>query len=503
MRRQSGVLLPVTALPGPYGIGTLGQDAHRAVEWLSDLGFSAWQVLPLTPPHTGNSPYSGDSAFAGNPALIDAGVLLEEGIISPAEAKARECPEGKYRVDYPTVLAKSEALLRAAFARSGEKTRALWEEFTQAQSDWLPDYALFSALSRRFGTQDWATWPRALRDREPEALRAARESERREIEFVCFTQWIWDAQWQALHEKARKLGVEIIGDMPMFVARESADTWAHPELFALKAGQPTKVAGAPPDAFTADGQFWGNPLYDWEAMKQEDYRWFLRRLERSFAIFDRMRLDHFRGFSAFWEIPATAETAREGHWEKGPGMDFIGRVKRVYPAHRVIAEDLGILDEDVYALREASGYPGMRVLQFGFQPGAEEHLPHRIPENCVAYSGTHDNNTTLGYLYEASPEERAKFLRYSGLTEDWGQGGREAPGVRAMLRLLWGCPAELVVTTFQDLFGWGSDTRMNRPGVPTGQWEIRLTWEAVKGMDPDFILNLQRDFERMKKEVQP
>ncbi len=501
MKRASGVLLPVTAMPGPYGIGTMGKDTSGILEWLSELGFSSWQVLPLSPPQTGNSPYSGDSAFAGNPCLIDAGKLYGQGLVTLQEAKAREIPQGSFRVDYEEVRKKTEELLRAAYARSGEASRPQWEAFEDEQKAWLPDYALFTALSSRLGTKKWAEWPEALRRRDVSALADAKRELKKEYEFVCFTQWIWDAQWREVHVKARELGIEIIGDMPMFVALESADTWAHPELFALKEGLPVKVAGAPPDAFTSDGQLWGNPLYDWDAMKNENYAWFMERLKRSFSVFDRMRLDHFRGFSAFWEIPADASTAREGHWEKGPGMDLMGRVRELYPENRIIAEDLGILDEDVYALRDSSGYPGMRVLQFGFQAGAEEHLPHRIPQHCVAYSGTHDNNTTLGYLYEAGPEERAKFLRYSGLTEDWGRGGKEAPGVRAMQRLLWGCPAELVITTFQDLFGWGTDTRMNRPGIPSGQWEIRITWDAVRGMDKGFILDLQHDFERMKEET--
>jgi len=498
MSRSSGVLLPMTALPGAYGCGTMGEEARISLDWMAELGFSAWQVLPLHTPYLCNSPYSADSAFAGYAALIDAADLVKRGLLSAEDARKREIPEGSYSVDYEQVNRKSEEMLRAAFAYSGEATRTQWEAFAHAQAHWLPDYALFRALAAQYGSFRWDLWPCDIRNREEAAMQQAQKAHRQEMEYIFFVQWIWDLQWQEIRKYAQSVGVEIIGDMPMFIALESADAWAHSELFAIRDAKPYKVAGAPPDAFAMDGQLWGNPQYNWVQLKEENYEWFLKRLERAFTLYDRLRLDHFRGFSAYWEIPADAKTAKEGKWVKGPGMDLFRKVKERFPEAKIIAEDLGQLDADVHALRDKTGFPGMRVLQFGFAAGAEEHLPHNIPVHCVAYSGTHDNNTTLGYLYEASQAERDKFIRYSGLQEDWGGGGRYAPGVRAMLRLLWSCPAELVVTTFQDLFGWGADTRMNIPGIPDGQWEVRLTWEALRGMDKGFILDLQRDFERMK-----
>jgi len=495
--RRSGVLLPVSALPGAYGCGTFGKGARKTLDFLAGLGFSAWQALPFPPPNTGNSPYSGFSAFAVNPIYIDPGELRREGFLTEEQRIEAEDPEGHFKVDYARVNARREASLRAAFERKGEEARSLWMRFAQEQAYWLDDYALYRALAGELGA-DWAQWPAALRDREKGALEGAREQLRREADYHTFCQWLAFTQWERLHEYARTLGIEVVGDMPMFVARESADTWAHPEVFALRDGQPDAVAGAPPDAFAPEGQLWGNPLYDWEALRETGYRWFLERLAHSFALFDRMRADHFRGFSAYWEVPAQAKSAKEGRWVKGPGMDFLKAVAARFPDGGLIAEDLGILDAQARELVRLSGFPGMRVLQFGFAAGAEEHLPHNIPAHCVAYTGTHDNNTTLGYLYETSEEERAKFLRYSGLTEDWKKGGADAPGVRAMLRLLWGCPAETVMVPFQDLMGWGADTRMNRPGEPAGQWEVRWTLEAMEKVDRAFIRHLQADFERVR-----
>ncbi len=482
-QRRSGVLLHISSLPGPFGIGVLGKEALGFITFLKAGGFRSWQVLPFTIPDHCNSPYKSVSAFAGNPLFIDPRPLEEAGLITHAELEA--CKIGSpYRVDYPALHRQRNRLFDAAF---GRRTQALQQEIRQwAQGQpWLKDFALYTALQQENGT-DWIHWPLPLRRREPAALEQARQRLASAIDKAVFLQYLFFTQWQQIRSYAEELDIEIIGDMPIYVSYESADVWANQHLFDLdREGRPSAVAGVPPDYFSRDGQCWGNPLYDWAAMKQEGYDWWIRRVEHGARMFDRIRIDHFRAFSDYWAVPAGAKTAKEGRWLPGPGMDLLGALYKAVPKDTLIAEDLGVRDERLEQLLDDSGLPGMRVLQFAFLSRDNGmHLPHHYPANTVAYTGTHDNNTLLGYLWELVPEDREFCLNYCGYTDrQWQSGGAENPAIRAILRTLLASHANTVILPIQDLLGYGADCKMNSPGVAEGNWEYRLSDEAFASLD--------------------
>jgi len=483
IQRRSGVLLHISSLPGPFGIGVFGQEALAFITFLKAGGFGSWQVLPFTIPDSCNSPYKSVSAFAGNPLFIDPRGLLEAGLITKEELEG--CKLGSpYRVDYPALYAQRERLFEAAF---GRLTPALRERIAAwaATQPWLEDFALYTALQQEQGT-DWPAWEQPLRRREPAALAAARERLAPQVEKAIFLQYFFFTQWQQIKEYAKDSGIEIIGDMPIYVSYESADVWANQELFDLdEQGHPAAVAGVPPDYFCADGQCWGNPLYDWSAMKEQDYEWWIRRVRHGAALFDRIRIDHFRAFSDYWAVPAQAKTAKEGKWRPGPGMDLLNALYRAVPRDTLIAEDLGVRDRRLEQLLDQSGLPGMRVLQFAFLSRDDGmHLPHHYPANTVAYTGTHDNNTLLGYLWELTPEDRRYCFEYCGYTgTQWQSGGNKNPAIAAVLRTLWASHATTVIVPVQDLLGYGSDCKMNSPGVAKGNWEYRLSEEGFAAMD--------------------
>ena len=470
--RASGLLLHPTSLPGPYGIGDLGPAAREFAAALGQAGCTFWQVLPLGPTGYGDSPYQTFSAFAGNPYLVSPDDLLAEGLLVPEDLAARPAfPAGQ--VAYGTVIPWKRALLRRAFARFREgrspHLEGAWVAFRQAHAAWLEDFALFMALKEAQDGAPWTAWPEPLRTRQPDALAQAAREHAEAVERVAFEQFLFFRQWQALREAAAVHGIRFIGDAPIFVAHDSADVWAHPELFCLdKAGQPTVVAGVPPDYFSATGQRWGNPLYCWEAHRQQGYAWWLARLRTLLDLVDVVRLDHFRGFAAYWEVPAEAPTAETGRWVPGPGAAFFAAVRDTLGDPPLIAEDLGVITPDVVALREQFGFPGMKVLVFAFDSGPDNpFLPHNYTSpNFVVYTGTHDNDTAMGWWQRASEEEKDFLRRY--LATD----GRDVAW--DLIRVAWRSVAKWAIAPVQDVLSLDNRARMNYPGRLGGNWVWRM-----------------------------
>ncbi|NVB36743.1 4-alpha-glucanotransferase [Pseudenhygromyxa sp. WMMC2535] len=481
-RRRCGVLLHPTSLPGPHGIGDLGPSAYHFVDWLVTAGARSWQVLPLNPIGPGNSPYASVSAFAGSPLLVALEPLIEAGWLDPVPPRESESFD-PMRVDFgrviPWRMAKLRAAAQAFFAAEPSPARARFDAYVAAQAHWLEDYALFMALDDHYQAQTgefvpWTKWPGGLAQRTPAALAAARERHAETLDFWRFVQFCFDEQWAALKAYANARDVELVGDMPIFVAHHGADCWAQPALYQLDdAGEPVVVSGVPPDLFSKTGQRWGNPLYDWEAMADNGYRWWIARMRRQLELADLVRVDHFRGFAGYWEIPASAPTAMEGRWVTGPGAALFEALAAALGELPVIAEDLGVITPDVKALLAQLRFPGMKVLQFAFGGEADhDYLPHNYTANCVVYVGTHDNDTVQGWLTSASPRERAFALTYLACAPHelhW-----------AMLHAAVGSVAELAIAQFQDILGLGTEHRMNTPGQ-TECWTWRFGWDMVGG----------------------
>ncbi len=474
--RRSGLLLHPTSLPGPHGIGELGREAYAWVDFLEAAGQRLWQVMPLGPTGYGDSPYQCFSAFAGNHYLIDLAELQAAGLLAGADlAQVRALPE--QHVAFGEVIPRKLALLTSAatrFAAAATATeRAAVAEFARRHEAWLADYALFMALKEENGGRAWTEWPGELKRREPAALAAARTRLADAVARHTLWQYWFFSQWQRLRAYANGKDVLVLGDVPIFVALDSADTWSRPELYHLGPdGSPTVVAGVPPDYFSPTGQRWGNPLYDWAAMAQDGHGWWVARVGAALELFDRIRVDHFRGFAAYWEVPATEETAVNGRWVPGPGQALFDALKGALGELPLVAEDLGVITPDVDALREANGLPGMKVLQFAFAGGADDpYLPHNYEANCVVYTGTHDNDTSAGW-YAAAPEvERDMVRRYLAKGDDniaW-----------ELLRLAQASVADTAVAPLQDALGLGSTARMNTPGTAAGNWSWRFTWTDV------------------------
>ncbi len=467
--RSSGILLPVFSLPGDYGIGTLGKNARQFVDFLAAAGQRVWQILPLVPPGSGNSPYMSPSCFAGNPLLIDLEELAALGLLTPEElATARRADLD--RVDYGWLSESRYPLLKKAWARDGDT--AARAAFFAEQAAWLPDHALFSALSRHFGCP-LDQWPdRAVRLREPAALSAYRVRLAGEIDFQVFLQYHFFRQWGALRQYAKARGIAIMGDIPIYVSADSAQVWADPTLFLLDANlTPTCVAGVPPDAFSHRGQHWGNPLYDWDNRRDALFAWWAGRLKNAALLYDMVRIDHFRGFHTYWSIPAGAKSAMDGHWARGPGQPLVDFLLAQLPQLVLIAEDLGDLDAEAYSFILNSGLPGMRVLVYAFDPaGDNPYLPHNCPADSVIYTGTHDTPTFVQWLFdEADPEARAFAFDYLRLRLDEGFGWGAVCGA-------WMAPSRLAIAPLQDVLGLGADARVNFPGTMGDQnwsWRVR------------------------------
>jgi len=482
-QRCAGVLLHITSLPGPHGIGDFGPEAFHFVDWLVTAGQRLWQLLPMTPIGPGDSPYQSVSAFAGSPLMVALEPLVARGWLSPPVL-----PEGGFdaaRVDYERVASWRLAQLRQAsggfFAHASADERAAFAAWCADQAEWLDDYVLFMAVAAAHDGKPWWEWPAPLRARQPQALAQARRAFAEEIAFWQFVQWSFDTQWAAVKSYANARGVAVMGDLPIFVAHHSADCWARPELYELDADyQPAVVAGVPPDAFTDEGQRWGNPLYRWDRMAAEDYAWWALRVKRALAQADVFRIDHFRGFAAYWEVPASCPTAMEGRWVPGPGKALFDALGASLGELPIVAEDLGIITPDVTALREACGFPGMRVLQFAFGGDARNlYLPHHCTPASVIYTGTHDNDTTRGWWHAATPHERhfaASYLATDAVDIHWD-----------MIRAACNSVAHTAVFPMQDVLGLDGTHRMNRPGSPVGNWAWRFQW-AMVGEEPSRVL---------------
>jgi 4-alpha-glucanotransferase len=485
--RASGVLLHPTSLPGPHGSGDIGPAARLFVDALAAAGQRWWQMLPVCPPGHGDSPYASSSAFAGSPLLVSLDDLAAEGLL-PRGLEAP--PSDPDKVDFGAATEHRMRLLRRAFdtfrgAAERGAERAHFEVFCHASRAWLADYALFAALKRAHGDVAWTSWPADVRDRKKAALDAAREALADEVAFHEFCQWQFAKQWRALREHANALGVGLVGDVPIFVAHDSADVWANPDLFLLDdTGNPTVVAGVPPDYFSVTGQRWGNPLYRWKAHEKQDYRFWVDRLGTAFERFDAIRLDHFIGFVRYWEIPAEEPTAVNGRYQVGPGRALFDAAKKALGALPLIAEDLGVLTPEVEKLRDDLEMPGIRVLEFAFGPDgtSAQFIPHNYPRRCVVYTGTHDNDTVVGWYRspvgggEGATPEREEAARHVA-REYMATDGRAIHW--DMIRLALMSVADIAIVPVQDLLGLGTEARMNLPGAPKGNWAWRLRAEAL------------------------
>jgi 4-alpha-glucanotransferase len=484
LQRSSGLLLHPTSLPGKYGIGSFNQNAYQWVDFLQSAGQSVWQILPLGVTGYGDSPYACCSSFAGNPYMISLEDLRDKGLVEAAELEDAPTFDDA-KVNFEQVHQWKLPLLRKVAARSYASAPPDYEKFCRAQRGWLDDFALFRSLHEQYPEQAWNQWPKPLRRRQPEALAEARKELAEAIEVEKYLQWVFFDQWKSLKTYANKRGVQIFGDLPIFVALDSSDAWCNPDLFFFdKKMQPTVVAGVPPDMFSADGQLWGNPLYRWSAHKKTDYAWWIQRMRASLELYDIVRIDHFRGFAGYWEVKASAKTAREGRWVKGPGADLFKAFAKAVKSGIIVAEDLGVITPDVTALRDGFDLPGMKILEFAYGSGIENpFLPHNFTPNFVVYTGTHDNNTVRGWFEnEASEADREFFLKYSASSEN-------VPS-RAMVRAAMQSVAVLAITPLQDLLDLGNEARMNFPGQVWDNWQWRLLPNQIKEEHLAFLKEL-------------
>ncbi len=491
MQRSSGILMHISSLPSPYGIGTLGREAYKFVDFLRETGTKIWQVLPVGPTSYGDSPYQSFSTFAGNPYFIDLNLLKEDGILKAADYAHLDPEKDTEYIDYEYLYLTRHAVLRSAFKNSYSKLKDSVDAFS-AQKPWLFDYAFFSALKDRFGGKAWSEWPDdAIRFREPEAMAKYASELSEDIAFHSFVQYLFYGQWSALKAYANQNGISIFGDMPIYVAMDSADTWAEPDLFLLdEHRRPLCVAGVPPDYFTEDGQLWGNPIYNWRLHKKTGYEWWIRRMRAMFDYCDIMRVDHFIGFANYYEIPAGASTAKVGKWKNGPGSHFFEVLSGEIPSLCIVAEDLGVVTAKVKRLLKVCGYPGMKVLLFAFDSDEKNmHLPHNISANTVLYTGTHDNDTVLGWWQKAGEVEKRFALEYLRMDDD-------ADICKALIEAAYASAAGTVVIPMQDHLQLGSEARMNTPGTVGLNWKWRIRPQQLTETLKDDILSINKAYHR-------
>ena len=484
MKRASGVLLPVFSLPSKYGIGCFSKEAYKFIDQLKEAGQSYWQILPLGPTGYGDSPYQSFSTYAGNPYFIDLKTLVKEGLLTKKECKAYDFGDQETKIDYEKIYYSRFKVLKKAFQRF--KPDKEYQEFVKESEGWLEDYSLYMAIKDSKDGASWNVWEDSLKNREPEALVKAKEELKDAIDFYKFQQYEFDRQWKKLHAYANKQGIQIVGDIPIYVAFDSADAWAAPEMFQFdEENNPVAVAGCPPDAFSATGQLWGNPLYNWEYHKKTGYEWWIRRIGYCFKLYDVVRIDHFRGFDEYYAIPYGDETAVNGKWMPGPGMDLFQAVEAKLGRPNIIAEDLGFLTDSVLKMLADSGFPGMKVLQFAFDPSAESaYLPHTYPKNCVVYTGTHDNDTTRGWYHSESKATRdfaKEYMNVQRMDEDnlaWD-----------FIRVAMGSVADLCITPMQDFLNLDGEARINMPSTLGGNW----AWRMKKGQfDKEIVKQMAR-----------
>jgi 4-alpha-glucanotransferase len=478
-RRGSGILLHITSLPSAYGIGDLGPEAYRWADFLAETKQGIWQILPLNPTELahGNSPYQSISAFAGNPLLISPELMVRDGFIAQSDVEnVPNYPKG--RVDYPVVIASKERIFRVAYERfQQEGKRHEYERFCTENSTWLDDFALFMALTGHFSEKAWTEWPQEIRDRHPEALESLKDELRDEVEKAKFLQYVFFEQWRALKDYCNHHGIQIFGDIPIYVIHNSVDVWTNPELFDLDdERKPSVVAGVPPDYFSETGQLWGNPIYRWDVLRERGYGWWIQRVGHNLTLFDLIRIDHFRGLIGYWEVPAGEANAVNGQWVEAPAENFFNALLRRFPQLPIIAEDLGVITPDVREIMHRFELPGMKVLLFAFGQDlpTNPYIPHNLPRKCVLYTGTHDNNTTRGWFErEATPEIKERLFRYLG---------KEVSAVRVhweLIRLAMMSVANMVIFPMQDILGLGEEARMNRPATTEGNWQWQLLPEQL------------------------
>ncbi len=477
MNRAAGILLPITSLPSRYGIGCFSKSAYDFVDWLKAAGQSYWQILPLVPTSYGDSPYQSFSTYAGNPYFISLEALVEEGVLTKEECDSADFGDDAAGIDYEKIYGARYPLLRKAYERSNVTFNREYNRFVEEQAWWLKDYALFMAVKARFGGAAWTEWAQDIRLRYEPAMDYYRRELYFDIEFHQYLQFQFYKQWMQLKSYANSQGIKIIGDIPIYVAMDSADTWAHPELFQLDENNtPYAVAGCPPDGFSATGQLWGNPLYRWDYHRYTGYYWWIGRLNYCFQLYDILRIDHFRGFDEYFSIPYGAETAIEGHWEKGPGMELFWKMKEVLGDREVVAEDLGFMTDTVRWLVQDSGFPNMKVLEFAFDSrdtgSASDYLPHNYTENCVAYTGTHDNETLIGWL-DAISKEEVQMTREYLCDELTPQNELHWPLIGLIMR----SRANLCIVPMQDYLGLDNSCRMNQPSTVGENWKWRMSKE--------------------------
>lgn len=470
--RASGVLLPVSSLPSAYGIGCFSKEAYEFIDKLKEAGQTYWQILPLGPTGYGDSPYQSFSTFAGNPYFIDLEDLVNCGWLTGEQCASCDFGSDETAVDYGKLYQNRFALLREAWKNSDILTESGFGKFVEENAFWLEDYCLYMAVKAHFNNVCWVEWDEDIKMRQPEAVAVYREKFREELEFYRFQQYLFRVQWDRLKGYAHEQGIRIIGDIPIYVAFDSSDAWANPELFQFdKSCNPRAVAGCPPDAFSSTGQLWGNPLYEWSYHRSTGYDWWLKRLEASFQLYDVVRIDHFRGFDAYYSIPAGSKTAEYGTWEPGPGYELFRAMKNKLGERQVIAEDLGYLTPSVLELVKRTGYPGMKVLQFAFHPrGESEYLPHNYERNCVVYTGTHDNDTSAGWYQKLDKPSKSFCRRYLNL-----KGNRSREAANALIRAALSSVAELAVIPMQDYLGLGREARINTPSTLGDNWKWRMT----------------------------
>ncbi len=470
IKRSSGILLPIASLPSPYGIGTLGKSSYDFVDFLADANQSYWQILPVGPTSYGDSPYQSFSTFAGNPYLIDLDMLIEDGLLKKSDIESIDWGANSREIDYEKIYNNRFSVLRKAFSNSRGVFDEKFTAFAKENETWLHDYALYMALKTHFDMKSWSEWEdEDIRLHKAEAVEKYKKELSNDIAFYEYLQYLFYSQWGKLREYAKEKGIGIIGDIPIYVAMDSADVWANTELFQFDEDNvPSAVAGVPPDYFSADGQLWGNPLYDWDRMKQDGFKWWIDRIGGASRIYDVIRIDHFRAFASYWAVPNDSDTAKNGEWIPGPGMELVGVLKGWFKDIEFIAEDLGFLTQDVVELLNDSGFPGMKVLEFAFDSREpSDYLPHTYPKNCVCYIGTHDNAPIMAWQDEASPEDVELAKEYLGLNEkeglNWGfiRGGMSSV-------------ANLFVAQIQDYLGYAGESRINIPGTLGVNWKWRI-----------------------------
>lgn len=497
-KRRMGVLMNISSLPSEFGIGCFSKDADTFVDMLVDMGCQCWQVLPISIIGAGNSPYSGLSSFAGNKLYISPLGLMRDGLLSPEEVEGYKYNGQPYNVDYAFAYSNSERYLWQAYSRVDEKLRKEILAFAKKEK-WLKDYALFMHIAKYHST-NWTTWEKGLKEHNSEAIEAYYKKHENDVQFYFFEQYEFFKQWNAVKEKANSRGIKIIGDLPYYVATDSADVWANQKDFALdpKTDLPKYVSGVPGDAFAKDGQVWGNVIYNLKNMKEDEYSFLRSRVKHAFNMYDSLRIDHARALYNYFEIPYGDTTAENGKWKQGPGKELVNLFIKDNSDKEIILEDLGNLDDKCREFLDNTGLPTMRIFQFAFDGTMNIHIPHNYIKNCVAYTGTHDNTTLLDWLYNQNEGARSFALKYCGFSgSGWGIGGRECQSNKAVIKTLIQSSAGMVIIPIQDLLGYGGDTRMNIPGTSEGNWKFRVAYEQMRTIDTGYYYDLNNTYGRI------